>query len=206
MSSLMTKFYTILIISIFLVSGCKQSGKNNSPETPSSSIAVPVDSLLARKFGTTSLRKLSTSLNIDGTNNFAVCFEPKSGKGGGIVLALVGINQDTLTTLFNSSLLDGSVEKTSISLLTDPRDTTNKFAYYDTGDYLLGSGGGEMYIYIISLKFPELVQAHLIITSTAPPKLYIHPNCPGTIALLIENELRADYPGFQRIKKDRSID
>ncbi len=191
---------------IILFSSCKRTVQNNPPDIQEQTISVSIDSLISRKFGTTSFKKLNLSGTAVGLQNFALCYEPKMRKGGGIILALVSISKDSINVLFSSSLLDGSAENTSIAVINTPNDTTNKYIYFDTGDYLLGSSGGEMYIYLISINSPSLVMAHLIVESSAPPKLFIDSNCPTAITKYLVNKSRADFPNLTRIKKDQSID
>jgi hypothetical protein len=79
--------------------------------------------------------------------------------------------------------------------------------YYDSQDYFMGSGGGEVFTYIIDLNDRSAYYAHFYTTPDKPVSLYLSPNVikPGIRDFLIKN-FQKDYPSLQIVNKDIDLD
>jgi hypothetical protein len=79
--------------------------------------------------------------------------------------------------------------------------------YYDSQDYFMGSGGGEVFIYIIDLNARISYYAHFFTTPEKPVSLFLSGNVtkPEIKEFLIKH-FQKDYPGLLVVNKDADLD
>jgi hypothetical protein len=105
------------------------------------------------------------------------------------------------TPLFNGSFNECLVKKIKMM------NFKYEMIYYDSQDYFMGSGGGEVFTYIIDLNDRSAYYAHFYTTPDKPVSLYLSPNVikPGIRDFLIKN-FQKDYPSLQIVNKDIDLD
>ena len=119
----------------------------------------------------------------------------------GIKFALLKITGNKLMKGYETGLLNGSITDGYISKIKLPPNNY-EYLYYNSQDYYVGSGGGEVFSYIIDFKLGKVYYAHLIIE----PKvisLFLSPDIENqeTKDFFIKN-FRKDYPSFTVVSKD----
>ncbi len=138
----------------------------------------------------------------DTAKEIASGLEIKNGNEWGIKFALLKSSGNKLNTVFQTSLLNGSFRESLVKKLTLPK-IDYEFIYYNSEDYFLGSGGGEVYSYIINFNEGKTYYAHLISEPKKPTSLYLSDNIdiPDVKKFFVEN-FKRDFPGIKLVSKD----
>ena len=123
----------------------------------------------------------------------------------GIKFALLKITNNDLKKIYETDLLDGSFNSSLVSKIKLP-STGYELIYYNSQGYFLGSGGGEIFSYLIDFNVRKIFYAHLVIE----PKeisLYISDNIENPdIKNFFINNFKKDYPSLTLVSKDIEID
>ena len=123
----------------------------------------------------------------------------------GIKFALLKIVGNKLEKGFETALLDGSITDGYTSKINLP-PTDYELLYYNSQDYYVGSGGGEVFSYLIDFKLKKVYYAHLIIE----PKtisLFLSENIDNQeIKDFFIKNFRKDYPSLTLVSKDFILD
>ncbi len=86
-------------------------------------------------------------------------------------------------------------------------DFDYELIYYNSQDYFMGSGGGEVFSYIADFNLKRIYYAHLITESDAKISLFISEN---TELPIIKNffigNFKRDYPSFTLLSEDKKLD
>ncbi len=199
-------FWISLLFFSIILTGCDKKA-NNMPESGSASgKAITADSLLAGKLGTTSFIKVSGQFITRDFEEYAVCYETRSPGKAGIVFQIMCLRGDTLTTLYNSPVLDGALKHASFYAIQN-KDSVFKSLYYDSGDFFMGSSSGEIYSYVLNPKTRGLIKGHLFMTGDKAPNLFISaPPASETEKNYLLKMMLDQFPNLKTVNKDKSID
>lgn len=194
-----------MAIPFLFLGGCKQ--KQDAPETaaPVQNVSA-IDALLGAKLNASNFVKVQGHfLTMDG-EEYAVLRDAKNGRDVGIIISICSVKQGTVTINYETPIVDGAVKHSIFQKVNVP-GVTDTLLYYDSGDFFMGSGSGELYAYIIQPKEVSFLKAHLFIDGDTPPKVFI-PDTPKTKVLrgYLFNKLRDQFPGLKFAAKDVSID
>lgn len=123
----------------------------------------------------------------------------------GIRFALLKIMGNKLVKGFETSLLDGSITNGYISKIKLPPNSY-ELLYYNSQDYYVGTGGGEVFSYIIDFKLGKVYYAHLILEPKVT-SLFLSHNIdnPEVKNFFIKN-FKKDYSNFTLVSKDFMLD
>jgi hypothetical protein len=107
--------------------------------------------------------------------------------------------------IFETDVLEGSFENSSTEKLNLP-SYNYEMIYYNSLDYFMGSGGGEVFSYIIDLNRKEVYYAHLV-TEGKQISLFLSSNTEDDeVKSFFLNIFRKDYPSFSLVDKDIRLD
>lgn len=124
----------------------------------------------------------------------------------GIQFDLFNREKDTLIKIYESPLLEGSFQGCSIAPITLPGYKYD-LLFYNSSDFFLGSGGGEVFVYLIDFQIKEVYYAHLIVMPDMPVSLYYSPNFKSeAMKNFIYDQFKSDYESIQIITKDKKFD
>ena len=128
--------------------------------------------------------------------------EINNSKEWGIKFNLMKYNNGLLKTVFQSDLLDGSFSESLVKKINLPAYNYD-LIYYNSLDYFLGSGGGEVYSYIVDYDSSQVYYAHLIIEQSESISLFLSGNIKNKEVknYFIKNFMN-DYPSLKIISKD----
>ncbi len=131
--------------------------------------------------------------------------EVQNTKEWGIKFELLKMKDGILVKTFESPLLNGSFRKCLFQKIKFPM-FNYELVYYNSQDYYLGSGGGEVYSYIINYKEEKIYYAHLITGPGRPISVYLSKNIdvPG-IKNFFMSIFKKDFPSFTVIDKDINL-
>jgi hypothetical protein len=123
----------------------------------------------------------------------------------GIQFYLLKLSKNKLKIDYKTKLLNGSFKESLTKKIKFP-SVDYELVYYNSQDYFLGSGGGEVYSYIVDFNNQKAFYAHLF-SEGKKVSLYLSDN--------IENEeiknffianFKRDYPNLAMASKDTKID
>jgi hypothetical protein len=124
----------------------------------------------------------------------------------GIKFFLLETDDGDLDKVFESDLYDGSFNESLIQKIKFP-DFDYELIYYNSQDYFMGSGGGEVFSYILDFDLERVYYAHLITETDREISLFISDNTelPVLKNFFIGN-FKRDYPSFTLLSEDKKLD
>jgi hypothetical protein len=141
----------------------------------------------------------------DSVIEIAAGTEIESKNDWGIQFYFLKLFKNKLKIDYKTDLLEGSFKESLTKKIKFPA-FNYELIYYDSQDYFLGSGGGEVFSYIIDFEKQKAFFAHLF-SEGKKVSLYLSDN--------IENEeiknffianFKRDYPNLAMVSKDTNID
>lgn len=123
----------------------------------------------------------------------------------GIRFFLLNEKDNKPEIIFSTGILDGSFENSSVEKLK-LSSHNYEMLYYNSLDYFMGSGGGEVFSYIVDLNKKEVYYAHLIIEGKQI-SLYLSDNIESDdVKNFFTDIFRKDYPAFAIVEEDIRLD
>ncbi len=120
-----------------------------------------------------------------------------------IQLQLVG---NEFKVKYETDLLDGSFKQAFVDKIKFS-SFDNELLYYNSQDYYLGSGGGEVYSYIIDFDAKQVYYAHLVIDPSSAVSLFISDNTENKeIRNFFLLNFKKDYPDLKLVSEDIIIE
>lgn len=124
----------------------------------------------------------------------------------GIRFILLDIDDNKLVKKYETNLLDGSFKESFVQKIKLPK-FDHELIYYNSQDYFWGSGGGEVFSYIIDFNKQETYYAHLFSESRRQVELFLSKN-------IVEPELKnffvsvfkKDYPDLKLSSEDVTLE
>jgi hypothetical protein len=103
---------------------------------------------------------------------------------------------------FETGLLEGSFNSCIVQKIKFP-SYKHEFIYYNSRDYFLGSGGGEIFSYIVDLNNKQCYYAHLFTEPGNPVSLFLSANIKDSqVKDFFVGNFKRDYPALVIVKKD----
>ena len=120
----------------------------------------------------------------------------------GIKFTFIEKSGNEFVVKYETDLLEGSFKECFIDKI--------KFAsidydlvYFNSQSYFLGSGGGEVFSYIIDLENKQVYYAHLVIESETSTSLFISDNTKNKELInFFTMMFKKDYPGLKLVDDD----
>ncbi|MEI7811671.1 MAG: hypothetical protein WCJ01_04500 [Ignavibacteria bacterium] len=132
--------------------------------------------------------------------------EVSTPKIWGIRFAYLDNKEGGLTRSFETKLLKGSL-KGGITRKFKLSDSTAEMIYYDSQDYFLGSGGGEVFSYIVDFVQNKVYSAHFFTVPRKPVSLFLSPNIDNNeIRNMFIKHFQKDYPDLRVVSRDYNLE
>ncbi len=132
--------------------------------------------------------------------------EIENNKDWGIKFTQLEIVDDEFKVKFETNLLDGSFKQSFVDKIKFA-SFDNELIYYNSQDYYLGSGGGEIFSYIIDFTAKQVYFAHLIIEPSTSISLFISGNTKSKeLRNFFVLTFKKDYSDLKVVDKDVSVD
>ncbi len=140
--------------------------------------------------------------DMDTVVEIAAGIEIQMPKQWGIKFVLLKLVGDQLKEVYETPLLNGSFKQCLVQKIKFPY-FDHELIYYNSQDYFIGSGGGEVYSYLVNFNKKETYYAHLVTQPDKPISLFISSNIdiPQIKGFFISN-FKRDYPSLKIISKD----
>lgn len=113
---------------------------------------------------------------------------------------------DDLKEIYSTDLLNGSFKGCLVNKIKFPA-YDYELVYYNSKDYFLGSGGGEVFSYIIDLSEKQVYYAHLISETGKQVLLYLSENIRNPdIRNFFTSNFKRDFPDLRITKEDVKLE
>ncbi len=200
------KFYlAAIIIALLFIVSCQEREKRipqnrvdlNSPEA----VLKEAKKIL----GNDTQIAITGNFDEDTTKEFAAGTEINKPDRWGIQFHLLKQEKDSLLNVYSTDLLEGSFTD---GLVRKERLGAESYdlVYYNSLDYYLGSGGGEVFAYLIDFKSKLTYYSHLFIEKGRRISLYLSANTPPEVKNFFLSVFKKDYPDLRIVDKDIDID
>ena len=123
----------------------------------------------------------------------------------GIKFTSININSEKPEKIFETRLLEGSIEESRIEKL-NLSSKDYDLLYYNSLDFFMGSGGGEVFCYIIDFNEKEVYYAHLV-ADNKKVSLYLSDNIKNDdVRQFFLNTFKRDFPTYILVQQDIKYD
>lgn len=198
---------TIALAGAFIFASCKSgnSDETNKANDPSAGAAEQAADLADAKkiYGESAVNVIRGHFSSDPSAlDMTAMLEISSDTTFGIEFAHLRRTDGSVKEVFKTKMLDGSFNESKTKKMNLP-GISNDLVYYNSQDYYLGSGGGDIYAYIVDFASKEIYSAHFFSYETKPTSLYISPNTTNEeVKNFFINEFKALFPELKIVNSD----
>ena len=211
---LLKKVQKLQFISVFLGScilllpffffACDKNNKQDDPLAGKSQVTEEklITDYIQHSYNGNELKIIKGNFRANESENSAVLFEVNKGPELGIRFILLHVAGDSVSQQFSSSLFDGAVNEAVYEKIRVPGKNYDG-VYYNSGSYFMGSGGGEIFSYIVDFSEAKIYTAHLFILKNQVPKLFIPEIVRNTeMGTFFQKKCKIDFPNVQVVSRD----
>ncbi|MFO7524756.1 MAG: hypothetical protein R6W68_04840 [Ignavibacteriaceae bacterium] len=135
----------------------------------------------------------------------AVMLETDENIDWGIKFVLLEEKSGNLEINHESKILSGSHKESFIDKIKFP-SFDHELLYYNSKGYFMGTGGGEVFSYIVNFNDKEIYYAHLIVNARNPVSLFISPNSTNKdVKDFFIRIFKVDYPSLKLVDEDIAL-
>jgi hypothetical protein len=202
---LSNKRYFVFLFAALVFISCGENEKNENPpisELNDSEIILAA----AKKIFGKNVQNIITGNYTDTSKQFVVLTETITPEIWGISFNLMVRTSTGFDSVFQSALLPGSFKDSEVRNIKLP-EIKYDLVYYNSRNYFMGSGGGEIFSYIIDFNLKQTYYAHLIAEGDRPVSLFIsHNTNVQKIKDTFINAFTKDYPALTIINEDIKLE
>jgi len=120
----------------------------------------------------------------------------------GIKFVFLEKSGDEFIPKYETELLDGSFKESFVDKIKFS-SIDYDLVYYNSQSYFLGSGGGEVFSYIVDLESKQVYSAHLVVESQSSTYLFISDNTRNKELInFFTLTFKKDYPALSIVEDD----
>lgn len=120
----------------------------------------------------------------------------------GIQFKLIEILDDEFQNVYTTPVLQGSFDKCILDKMK-LSSGVGELIYYNSQDFYMGTGGGEIFSYVISFSNKEIYYAHLIVVHRSGATLYLSENInKPMLRKFFISYFKKDYPNLRIVDSD----
>lgn len=204
---LLNKFLPAVLLLFILLGGCGDSPQEKKNKAPLKDYKDPAVQLKEAKGLLGDNVKLTFIGNFDRSNyeEIAAGSEISTKEEWGIKFTSIDISGEKPKKIFETGLVEGSFDDSRVEKLK----LTSKdyeLLYYNSGDYFMGTGGGEVLSYIVDFNEKEIYYAHLV-AGNKKVLLYLSGNINNDdIRKHFLDTFKRDFPAFVLVSEDIEYD
>jgi hypothetical protein len=198
---LLNNIYKIvgIIILLFFLVGC---GKKDSKPVNYNDMRA-IKNLAAQLIDKEIKFVASGEFSLEGTKSIVAGTEVSGKNKWGISFSLIEKIDDEFIVVYNTGLLEGSFNKCIVDKMK-LSSFKGEMIYYNSKDFYMGTGGGDVFLYIINFFKKEIYYAHLIVQKSAGVLLYLSENIEDPmIRKFFIRYFKKDYSALRVIKSDQ---
>lgn len=177
LSNLKNYIYYLPAFYLILLFGCSESKIENPIDSLTQKLNNPEEALLflnSKLSAPVDYAVLGNYENID-TPQLIGIEEVMTKKEWGIKFSGYNFTVDTVLVAFKTELYEGAIKGSKIQNIKVD-SAGSDLLFYSSQDYFLGSGGGEIFAYIVDVKEKSVYYAHLFFLRNKAPQLFLSPN------------------------------
>lgn len=141
-----------------------------------------------------------------GKQMIGVGVEVENNEEWGIRFSLLQSVNEYLTVKYESEVLDGSFKESFVDKIKFS-SFDNELLYYNSQSYFMGSGGGEIFSYIVNFNDKQIYYAHLVVEPNEITSLFISDNTENReIKNFFLLTFKKDYPNLKVVSDDIIIE
>lgn len=194
----------LLLIAVIILSSCNEK-KVNPPE-PKIDISTREAALKEARIllGTDARIAFAGSFDKDTVREFIAGTEINKPDKWGIEFHLMKEDSGTFKKVYSTGLLEGSFTGAHVS--KEKLQPNYDMVYYNSQDYYIGSGGGEIFAYLVDFNNRETYFAHLFMERGRSISLFLSNNVTPETKDFFLNVFKKDYSNLKIVSKDVELD
>ena len=197
--------YLILVSFVVLVSSCGDKGDDVLPRIDFEN-KIQLIELSKRVLGNEVVTAFGGFFDESPRKKIAAVIETDENIDWGIKFVLLEENKGKLETIFQTRILPGSHRESFLDKIKFP-SFEYELLYYNSQGYFMGTGGGEVYTYVVDFDNKEIYYAHLINEARKPISLFISANTTNKdVKNFFIQIFRKDYPNLKLVDQDITLE
>lgn len=204
--SIRVVLFLILIMVILIIPSCGEKKEDFKKQITSIKDTLQLDLETKKMFGKDLKTLLIGNFDKDTALEAIAGLEFTENNNWGIKFVLLEIENNQLSIKYQTNLLEGSFKESLVKKITLPHHNY-EMVYYDSEDYFWGSGGGEVFSYIIDFNDQSTYYAHLFSEGRKHVELYLSENIRDKdLRNYFVTNFMKDYPDLRIAAEDVSLE
>ena len=195
----------IFIVLLTFIISCNKEGQKNPPHKIDLSSRDALLSEAKKILGSDAQMIIPGKFAGDTTKEFIAGTEINKPDKWGIQFHFLKEADNNLENVFETGLLEGSFTD-GIVKKENTLNSGYDLIYYNSLDYYLGSGGGEVFAYLIDFSKKQTYYSHLIIEKGRKISLFLSENETPEVKNYFLGIFKKDYPDLRVVDKDINLD
>jgi hypothetical protein len=188
-----------ILLSLLFLTGC---GKKDSKPVNYNDMRA-IKNLAAQLIDKEIKFVASGNFSSEETKSIVAGTEVSAKNQWGISFSLIEKIDDEFVVVYNTGLLEGSFDNSIVDKMK-LSSFKGEMIYYNSKDFYLGTGGGDVFLYIINFSKKEIYYAHLIVQKSEGVLLYLSENIEDPmIRKFFIRYFKKDYAALRIIKSDK---
>lgn len=132
--------------------------------------------------------------------------EVENKEDWGIKFELLQLKDNEFEKIYETDVLDGSFKESLVNKIKFG-SFDYELLYYNSQNYFMGSGGGEVYAYIVDFQAKQVYYAHLVVEPRKSVSLFISDNTQSKeLKNFFTLNFKKDYPDLRIVEDDIIVD
>lgn len=195
----------IFIVLLTFIVSCNREEQKNPPHKIDLNSRDAVLAEAKKILGSDVQMIMPGNFDEDTTKEFIAGTEINKPDKWGIQFHLLKEKDNNLKDVFETDLLEGSFTGGMVKK-ENSLNSGYDLIYYNSLDYYLGSGGGEVFAYLIDFYKKQTYYSHLIIEKGRRISLYLSENETPEVKNYFLGIFKKDYPNLRVVDKDINLD
>jgi len=120
----------------------------------------------------------------------------------GISFSLIEKVDDEFEVVYNTGFLEGSFDKCVVDKIKFSSEQ-GELIYYNSQDFYIGSGGGDVFLYLVNMVKRQIYYAHLVVNRSTGAALFLSDNIEDPMMKkFFISYFKKDYAGLRIIESD----
>lgn len=199
-----------ILLSVLFISSCDNDSSEKKVRVLSPDSAASYEKSRFIEFAKHKLGDLKFydfgNFHADSSHGLAAGTEVVNDTVFGIKFYLIKRENREFRVVYETPLLDGSF-KEAMTRKIKIGNIEYDLIYYNSQDYFMGSGGGEIFSYIIDMNSRQVYYAHFFTVPDKPTSLYLSQNNNSeAIKEFFIRSFQKDYPELRVVNRDYKLE
>lgn len=196
---------TVIFTALFILLSCADKGDDVLPRIEFDN-KIQLIELSKKTLGNEVVSAFGGFFDDSPRKKIAVIIETDENIEWGIKFVLLEEVKGKLETKFQSRVISGSHKESFLDKIKFP-SFDYELLYYNSQGYFMGTGGGEVYSYIVDFGTKEIYYAHLVLEARRTPSLFISANTVNKdVRNFFIQIFRKDYPNLKTVEEDITLE